>query len=300
MIDVLKMNKGLACLERHGFLFLFFFFFWWTITVSCGWVLLYFGTSGFPRFESAAQTITILYIVQSESAAQTITILYIVQRLLSFLRLTILTGRVFRRILNDFSFPMALSTWILTRDIFLECVTSNPVNCFLPFVDAGTWRRTHLVAKYSGKLKPRSAITWSPSSKSSINPEFFVITLSLVRPPQTFDKKCNSSCWTNTNKELHSIMWFIVGVCDCPCLQTSWPLNEHFSTVYYTSKVYYTSNLLETSSLEEGGEISSDIFPGWPPDKVLQLFCHYIEPFMKDVWDSSTTHSEAKSEVLMS
>ncbi len=93
------------------------------IKLICGSVLLHFDTCGFPRFESAAQTINILSIVQ---------------RLLSFLRLTMLTGRVFRRILNDFSFPMALSTWILTRDIFLECITSNPVNCFLPFVDAGT------------------------------------------------------------------------------------------------------------------------------------------------------------------
>ncbi len=92
------------------------------IKLICGSVLLHFDTSGFPRFESAAQTINILSIVQ---------------RLLSFLRLTMLTGRVFRRILNDFSFPLALSTWILTRDIFLECITSNPVNCFLPFVDAG-------------------------------------------------------------------------------------------------------------------------------------------------------------------
>ncbi len=83
-------------------------------------------------------------------------------------------------------------------------------------------------------------------------------------------------------------MWFVVGVCDCSCLQTS-PLNENFSTVYYTA------NLLETYSLEEGGEISSDFFSGRPPDKALQFFSHHIKPFMKDIWDSSTIHSEAKS-----
>ncbi len=90
------LDRILICLIRS--------LIYYNIKLICGSVLFHFGTSGFPRFESAAQTINILSIVQ---------------RLLSFLRLTMLTGRVLRRILNDFNFPMALSTWILTCDIFL-------------------------------------------------------------------------------------------------------------------------------------------------------------------------------------
>ncbi len=139
------------------------------IKYICGSVLFHFGTSGFPRFESAAQTINIWSIVQ---------------RLL-FLRLSYADWQGVRQNSEWLQFcygPFHMDSHL---HIFLECVTSNPVNCFLPFVDAGTLKTDTFVGKIFRKIE---AIIWSPCSRRSINPECFVITLSLAWPPKTFDK----------------------------------------------------------------------------------------------------------------
>ena len=115
---------------------------------------------------------------------------------------------------------IALSTWILTFEMFSDLIVSELVICVLSVpLNDGMWSLTPMSFNIPLIKNSLSAITeplllskfWSRSSESE------VINLSDARPPYIL-LTCYSHLWTDPNQKLECIMMLIIWIYLFPCI----------------------------------------------------------------------------------
>ena len=106
---------------------------------------------------------------------------------------------------------------IYTRDGAIRRVDAEAQDeMLLIVIIGGAIKRTPWTARMSWMLNPLSAITISPSTRWSKNPDFLIIFLSLIDPLYTCETKLKwhiGDCDTSTLNVLDGLYWLVLTVC---------------------------------------------------------------------------------------